>query len=318
MDSLAHMITDEALAAGFATVGFAAAAPAKSMAIYRQWLADGMAGDMEYLHRHAELRIHPTKLATGVKSIIAVGARYPTNPEPGRGFSTYARGLDYHDIVRRKLRKLAAFIHDHQPLEVHRICVDSAPLLEREWAMRAGLGWQGKQGQLVSPTAGCCLVLGFLLVDIELPPSEPMAERCGDCHCCTAACPTGAALGEGRVDARRCLSYLTIEHKTSIPDELREPMAGMLFGCDCCTAVCPWNRRATAPIMPELEARVPPPSTQEILDMTGDAFDTRFKGTAVYRTGLERLKRNAALAARDVVQNGVPGSSKGETSGGAA
>ncbi len=295
MDSLSQMITDEALAAGFAAVGFATAGPAESMAVYRQWLMDGMAGDMEYLRRHSELRINPSELATGVKSIIAVAARYPTNPAPGSGFSTYARGLDYHDVIRTKLRGLATFINDRHPLKVHRVCVDSAPLLEREWAIRAGLGWQGKQGQVVSPTAGCCLVLGFLLVDLELPPSEPLPERCGDCHCCTAACPTGAALGEGRVDARRCISYLTIEHKTGIPDDLQEAMAGMLFGCDCCTAVCPWNRRSTAPIMTGLEARTAPPSAEEILGMTEDDFAARFKGTAVYRTGLERLKRNAAL-----------------------
>lgn len=295
MDSLAQMITDEALASGFAAVGFASAGPSESMRVYRQWLLDGMAGDMEYLRRHSELRINPSEVAAGVKSIIAVAARYPTNPEPGSGFSMYARGLDYHDVIRSKLRALTEFINARHPLQVHRVCVDSAPLLEREWAIRAGLGWQGKQGQVVSPTAGCCFVLGFLLVDLELPPSEPIPERCGDCHCCTAACPTGAALGEGCVDARRCLSYLTIEHKTLIPDELRTAMSGMLFGCDCCTAVCPWNRRAPAPVMPELEATTPPPSAEEILEMTEDDFDARFKGTAVYRTGLERLKRNAAL-----------------------
>jgi len=298
LDDLAQQIVDRALADGFAAVGFATAGPTESMATYEQWLSDGMAGDMEYLRRHARIRIHPAEIATGVKSIIAVAARYPTNPAPGSGFSTYARGLDYHDVIRSKLRDLTAFIHERQPLHVHRICVDSAPLLEREWAIRAGLGWQGKQGQVVSATAGCCQVFGFLLVDLELPPSTPVEERCGDCHCCTAGCPTGAALGDGRVDARRCLSYLTIEHKTRIPDDLQDAMAGMLFGCDCCTAVCPWNRRATAPVMPELEERDPVPSAEACLAMTEEEFDARFKGTAVYRTGLERLKRNAALAVR--------------------
>ncbi len=227
MEDLAERIADEAIAAGFAGVGFAAAGPAESMAVYEQWLADGMGADMAYLHRHARLRIHPAEVATGVKSIIAVAARYPTSPAPGSGFSTYAGGLDYHDVIRGKLRKLAAFINEHHPLQVHRICVDSAPLLEREWAIRAGLGWQGKQGQVVSATAGCCQLFGFLLVDLELTPSERVDERCGDCHCCTAGCPTGAALGNGRVDARRCLSYLTIEHKTSIPDDLQDAMAGV-------------------------------------------------------------------------------------------
>jgi epoxyqueuosine reductase len=295
MPTLAQQISDEAMAAGFAVVGFAKASPAESLACYEQWLAEGMAGEMTYLHRHAALKANPDAVAPGVKSIIAVAARYPTNPSPGSGFSTYARGLDYHDVIRAKLRTLAAFINERQPLQVHRVCVDSAPLLEREWAIRAGLGWQGKQGQLVNASAGCCLVLGFLLVDIELPPSEPVVERCGDCHCCLAACPTGAALGSCRVDARRCVSYLTIEHKGAIPEALCEAVSGMLFGCDCCTAVCPWNGRATAAVMPEFDAQASLPSAAACRVMTEAEFTARFKGTAVYRSGLERLKRNAEL-----------------------
>ncbi len=296
MTPLAQLITDEAFAAGFAAVGFAKASLAESIAVYEQWLAEGMAGDMAYLQRHAELKKDPANVAPGVKSIIAVAARYPTNPSPESGFSAYARGLDYHDVIRSKLRTLAATLNEHHPLQVQRICVDSAPLLEREWAIRAGLGWQGKQGQLVNASAGCCLVLGFLLVDLELPASDPVAECCGDCRCCLDACPTGAALGAGRVDARRCLSYLTIEHKGAIPNEFQSAMSGTLFGCDRCTAVCPWNRRGTALVMPELDAQQSTPSANACLAMTEAEFTERFKGTAVYRIGLERLKRNASLA----------------------
>ncbi|MBT3191683.1 MAG: tRNA epoxyqueuosine(34) reductase QueG, partial [Verrucomicrobia bacterium] len=248
---ITQLIATKTLAEGFAAVGFAAVGPAQSMPVYEQWLAEGFAGEMDYLRRHAALRTHPDHIIPGAKSIIAVAARYPKNENPGAGFSTYARGQDYHDVLRRKLLSLGEFINAFHPLNVCRVCVDSAPLPEREWAMRAGLGWQGKQGQLVNPTAGCCIVLGFLLVDIELEPSVPLENQCGSCQCCMDSCPTGAAMGDARVDARRCLSYLTIEHKGSIPAEWQTAVAGTLFGCDCCTAVCPWNARATAPVMAE-------------------------------------------------------------------
>jgi len=294
-----HLISEiekKTLALGFAAVGFAVASKSESIGDYNKWLDDGFAGDMGYLRRHAGLKTHPEKVAEGVKTIIAVAARYPVNSDPGCGFSTYARGLDYHDVVRFKLRMLATHINDMQPLEVHRVCVDSAPLLEREWAMRAGIGWQGKQGQLISPAAGSCFVLGFLLVDIELEQSTPLKNQCGDCTLCIEACPTGAALGDGRVDARRCLSYLTIEPGAAVPPNLKQTMQGALFGCDCCTAVCPWNECATASVMPEFEELMPLPSSQEIMNWNEDDFKFRFKGTAVYRTGLEHLKRNAKHA----------------------
>ncbi len=248
---------------------------------------------MQYLHRHAGLKEHPENVAPGVKSIIAVAARYPLNEEPGSGFTSCARGLDYHDVIRFKLRMLATHINEIQSLNVHRVCVDSAPLLEREWAMRAGIGWQGKQGQLINPVAGSCFLLGFLLVDIELETSAPLENQCGDCNLCISACPTGAALGDGRVDARKCLSYLTIEPSAVVSEEMKQAMRGALFGCDCCTAVCPWNDSATAPVMPEFEELMPLPSAQEILAWSEDDFKMRFKGTSIYRTGLEQLKQNA-------------------------
>jgi len=292
--SLTQRLHAEARALGFAASGVAVATRSQSTAVYAQWLAEGFAGGMDYLRRHAPLREDPAHVAPGGRSIIAVAARYPANLNPGAGFSTYARGLDYHDVLRGKLRELGAWLKAQHPLGVCRICVDSAPLPEREWAMRAGLGWQGRQGQLVNPDAGCCLVLGFLLVDLALEPSVPITNQCGDCRRCIAACPTDAALGDGRVDARRCISYLTIEHKGAIPEALRKAMGGALFGCDCCTAVCPWNVRAPAPVMPELKPLAPLPSAEACLTLTEADFQARFKGTAVYRTGLDRLKRNAS------------------------
>ncbi len=285
-----------ALELGFAAVGIAEAGASRSVAEQRDWLRQGYAGEMKYLERHAPLKTSPENVAQGVRSIIAVAARYPTNPNPGRGFSTYARGQDYHDVIRKKLRELSEGIHKIQPLKLHRVCVDSAPLAEREWAMRAGIGWQGKQGQLVNPTVGCCMLLGFLLVDIALEPSQPLENRCGNCSLCLDACPTGAALGDAKVDARRCLSYLTIEPGAVATPELQKSFGGALFGCDCCTAVCPWNQKATAPIMPELQESAPLPDAAEIMRWNDEDFRQRFKGTPVFRTGLAHLQKNAELA----------------------
>ena len=298
METLTAEIRAKAFSYGFAAVGFAEAGASETIDVYRQWLDDGYAGGMEYLHRHAELKEHPAEVAPGVKTIIAAAARYPLNKEPCGGFSTYARGLDYHDVIRQKLRSLALFINDIKERKVHRICGDSAPLPEREWAMRAGIGWQGKQGQLVNPEAGCCMLLGFLLVDIELEFSKPLENQCGDCRLCLEACPTGAVLGDGQVDARRCLSYLTIEPGAEMPEDMEHNLHGALFGCDRCTAVCPWNRDAAAPVMPELEEAQPLPSAEYLLGWSEDDFKQRFKGTAVYRTGLEQLKRNVIPSER--------------------
>lgn len=293
-------IKAKALELGFAAVGFAPAAQAESIAIYRAWLSKGYAGNMAYLERHAPLKEHPANFVPGVKSIIAVAARYPVNPAPQEGgFSTYARGLDYHDVIRAKLRQLSAFIDEElappsskQARPLRRICVDSAPLLEREWALRAGIGWRGKQGQIISPVAGATILLGFLLTDLELKPSSQQENRCGNCRLCLGSCPTGALPGSSEVDARRCLSYLTIEPGAEFPADMPHNLHGRIFGCDSCTAVCPWNRKATAPLMPELMQTAPLPDAAKILSMTEDAFKERFKGTAVYRTGLQHLQQN--------------------------
>ncbi len=280
---------------GFAATGIAVAGPAKTLARYRQWLAAGQAAGMSYLERHADLRRHPATVAPGTQSIIAVAARYPANPAPGHGFSTYARGQDYHTVIRGRLKQLAAHIADRVPLNVARVCVDSAPLLEREWAVRAGLGWRGRQGQVVHPRLGCCLLLGFLLVDLSLEPTPIQPDRCGTCRRCIDACPNDALSEEGELSTARCISYLTIEKGGEFSDSERRATGGSLFGCDYCTAVCPWNRFGDDKVMPELEAS-PCPTPRECCTMDEVAFRARFKHTVVWRTGLDRLKRNAAAA----------------------
>lgn len=289
-------ITRKAEELGFAAAGVARLESATTFDIFARWLASGCAAGMEYLSRHSDVRANPSLLAPGAKSIIAVSARYPRNPAPGKGFSSYAWGRDYHDVVRRLLRTLADWIEERAPLQTARVCVDSAPLLERAWALQAGLGWRGKQGQVVSDRAGCCTVLGFLLVDMELEPTPPAAERCGDCRLCLDACPTKAVGPDGTIDSRRCISYWTIEHKGPIPPDIAPQLGESLFGCDRCTAVCPWNRVGEDLVLPEFLPDAPLPDAGACASMADADFERRFSGTSVHRLGPAGLRRNAALA----------------------
>jgi len=285
---------------GFAAVGFATAGPTRTMPQFEAWLAAGFAADMDFLRRNQSLRANPGEFAPGVRSIIVAAARYPVNDEPGKGFSMHARSEDYHHVLRRKLEQLGRFIDRQRPLSVARVCVDSAPVLDREWAVTAGIGWRGRQGQIVHPELGCCLLLGELMVDLDLEPSTPVANQCGDCRLCREVCPTGAVTANGLVDARKCIAYLTIEHKGDIPPERQPTLGEAIFGCDRCTAVCPWNRFGADRVMPEFRPR-PMPDADECLRMTEDEFKARFKDTVVSRLGLARLQRNAAI----VVANGT-------------
>ena len=297
---LESFIRHKATQLGFATVGFASAGPNRSYDRFQEWLARGYAGDMAWLSQNRALRAHPSLLAPYVKTIIVAAARYPT-ARPSGHWSNYALGRDYHDVLRAKLKELAEAIRGQISVPLRaRVCVDSAPILEREWACRAGLGWIGRQGSLVHPEFGCCLFLGELLTDLELEASPAVPNQCGDCRLCVKACPAGAIQSDGFVDARRCLSYLTIEHKGEIPAALRPLVGTKLFGCDRCTAVCPWNPLAapgTDGIMPQFTAANPPlPTPEACLAMTEADFKRRFTGTAVHRLGLQRLQRNAAVA----------------------
>jgi epoxyqueuosine reductase len=294
-------IRDETKRLGFSAVGFVPAEPSLTFDRFQEWLARGYAGDMAYLFRNAALRAHPSLLAPYVKSIIVVAARYPATRQV-KAWSSYALGKDYHDVLRAKLNELAGAIRGQVSVQLMaRVCVDTAPLLEREWACRAGLGWIGRQGSLVSPEYGCCLFLGALLVNLELEASPPIANGCGDCRLCVAACPTGAIKADGFVDARRCISYLTIEHKGEIPAECRSLLGSSLYGCDRCTAICPRNPTGAAGIMPQFagtDSMLPLP--EACLAMSEVEFARRFAGTAIHRLGLRRLQRNAANVLENV------------------
>ena len=308
-DSLETRLKQQARALGFDLVGVAPAAPADGFDRLRDWLARGFAGDMAYMHRHAEARRHPDSILPDVRSVVMLGMSYKPfseedNDDPDKGrVARYARGADYHDVLRERLNQLLAWLQSERPGCHGRGVVDTAPLLERDFARRAGLGWFGKNAMLLNKRLGSYFFLAALLVDVELRPDAPFeARHCGTCTACLDACPTTAFVGPGVLDARRCISYLTIELKGSVPAELRRGLGDWLFGCDVCQEVCPWNRKAPAATSLPLGARPDLVAVDliELLGLTDEEFRRRFRGTALMRTQRRGLLRNAALVLGNV------------------
>jgi epoxyqueuosine reductase len=305
-DTLASCLKAEAQRLGFARVGVAAACEADGFEFLRAWLDQGYAGDMAYMHKHAEQRRHPRAILAQVRSVLMVTLPYaaedpePPHPSPravAARIARYARGPDYHDVIWERLNALRAWLEQQVPGSHVRGVCDTAPLLERDFARRAGLGWFGRNTMLIDKRAGSYFLLGALLTDVELPADPPFtAQHCGTCTACLDACPTNAFPASGVLDARRCISYLTIELRRSIPDELRHGIGDWLFGCDVCQEVCPWNRHA-APGHPALAQR--PELTAldpvELLSLSEAEFRRRFRGTALFRARRAGLLRNAAL-----------------------
>ncbi len=302
MVSLEARIKQQARALGFELVGIAAATPADGFDRLRDWLDRGFAGEMGYMHRHAEARRHPSSILPEVKSVVMLGRNYNPGAEvqnPGTGrIARYARGADYHHGLRQRMNQLLAWIREVVPGCHGRGVVDTAPLLERDFARRAGLGWFGKNTMLLNKRLGSYFFLGALLLDLSLQP-DPAHEtsHCGTCTACLDACPTQAFTGPGMLDARRCISYLTIELKGAIPPDLRTGLGDWVFGCDVCQEVCPWNRKAppgSEPAFqprPELEAI----DLVELLGLSEEEFRRRFRGTALTRPKRRGLLRNAAI-----------------------
>jgi epoxyqueuosine reductase len=307
MDTLEQRLLARAHQLGFALAGIAAATDADGFEHLRAWLDQGYAGEMGYLHAHAEARRHPRSILPPVRSIVMVGMNYaPSRGEevsPGTDrvqarIARYAQGADYHTVLRAKLRQLGEWLREERPGCWGRGVVDTAPLLERDFARRAGLGWFGKNTMLLNMRQGSWFVLGGLLVDVELTPSEPFAARhCGTCTACLDACPTGAFVAPYVLDSRRCISYLTIELHHGVPEEMRPAVGDWLFGCDVCQEVCPWNRKAppgAAELAPRADLRAVDPA--ELLALSEEEFRRRFAGTALYpRPGRAVVLRNAAL-----------------------
>jgi epoxyqueuosine reductase len=302
---LEKQIKEHARALGFELAGIAAATPADSFARFQDWLDEGFAGDMGYMERYAEARQHPRSILAEIRSVVMVGMSYKPaddaqiGPPPGAGrVARYARSDDYHIVLRARLKSLLARTQDLAPGCAGRGIVDTAPLLERDFARRAGLGWFGKNTMLLNKRMGSYFVLGALLLDLVLQPDPPHERsHCGTCTACLDACPTSAFPAPGVLDARLCISYLTIELRGSIPEELRAPLGDWVFGCDICQEVCPWNKKPSAT---EAESLLPRADLEavdciELLGLNEDGFRSRFRGTALTRAKRSGLLRNAAL-----------------------
>lgn len=291
---------------GFELVGVAPALPSEDFKLYQQWREAGMAGDMAYLTDHrGDLRSDPRNLLPEAQSIICVGKLYNT-PHTHPADSTkafiaqYAWGVDYHEVMRRSLQTLVAKIGEIHPEPFQsRICVDTAPLLERSYAKAAGLGWIGKNTCLINQEKGSWFFLGEVLLSIPLASDHPTPNRCGTCTRCIDACPTEALVpteSSWRLEARLCISYLTIEKRGEIASDLQSKMANHTFGCDICQDVCPWNRRAAITDDFHFQRRDVPESLTDLAQFTAEDFRRVFRQSPVWRTKYSGFLRNVAIA----------------------
>lgn len=298
-------IRELALSLGFDAVGFAGPESGDTARQLGEYLDDGYHGDMGWLETTRERRQAPQGLWPDVKSIVSVAMNYGPDEDPlllhshpdRATVSAYARGRDYHDVVKKRLRQLARRIAEDFGCEV-KLFVDTAPVMEKPVAQRAGLGWQGKHTNLVSRDFGSWLFLGEVFTTLDLPPDSGEPDHCGGCRNCLDICPTAAFPEPYKLDARRCISYLTIEHAGHIPLEFREPMGNRIYGCDDCLAVCPWNKFARPTphedLRPHIHLRRPRLKDFATLDDAG--FRQVFSGSPVKRMGRDRFVRNVLIA----------------------
>jgi len=310
---LKQAIQNRARELGFDDCRVTAAAPPERAGKLREWLGAGQHGDMAWLERNAEKRANPQLVLDGARSIVTLAVAYSADrPQPihdplprcdagqPRGVvARYARFADYHDVMRRKLTALAQFMDELGGPGTRSLWyVDTGPLLERELAERAGLGFVGKHTNLISRTLGNWIFLAEIITTLPLEPDAPERNRCGSCMRCLAACPTGAITAPFTVDARLCISYLTIELKGSIPLHLRPLIGNRIYGCDDCLAVCPWNKFGRAGQMMAAHARgdLEWPALVELLDLDDAAFKKRFAGTPMLRTKRRGILRNVCVA----------------------
>lgn len=303
LSALTQKIKQKALEVGFHKIGVARAeALLRESEYLKEWLENGFHGEMRWLEREPEKRIDPKLIFAEAKSIVVVALNYFTPHEheetKAKGkVSRYAWGDDYHDVLKEKLRELLDFIKTLEASADGKICVDTAPVMDKAWAVRAGLGWIGKHSNLITKEYGSWVFLGEILLNLELEyDAETVENHCGTCTACLDACPTGALPAPFIVDSRACLSYATIELRSSeFPPDIKEKMNGWLYGCDICQDVCPWNRFEK----PTEEARFEPragnasPDLGEILSLSPEKYAERFRRSAIKRAKLSGLQRNA-------------------------
>ncbi|HEB97928.1 MAG TPA: tRNA epoxyqueuosine(34) reductase QueG [Thiotrichales bacterium] len=308
LQDLARAIKAWGAELGFQQVGIADTDLAMAEGKLRRWLAEGRHGDMDWMSRHGSKRTRPAELHPGTRRVISVRMDYlpPTRLDPAElaarpelaAISCYALGRDYHKTLRKRLQRLADRIGDEIGPFGYRVFVDSAPVMEKPLAARAGLGWIGKHTNLIHRDAGSWFFLGELFTDLPLPVDAPVEEHCGTCNACMDICPTRAITAPFELDARRCISYLTIEHAGAIPEEFRAALGNHIYGCDDCQVVCPWNRFAHLTTetdflpRPELDAA----GLMDLFAWDEETFLTRTEGSAIRRIGHERWLRNIAVA----------------------
>jgi epoxyqueuosine reductase len=296
--SLEERLLEQARWLGFDLAGIAEARASDQYALYRAWLDAGHAGELAYLHEHAEARRDLSLVYHEAQAVVMVAMSYnPGHDTPSGGIARYARATDYHGVLRERLKALGAWLKAQVPGAWGRVCVDTAPFLERDFARRAGLGWQAKNTMLIHPRLGSWFLLGAVLVNVPLKPSPPFETmHCGTCTRCLDACPTGAFVAPHVLDARRCISAWTIELQRPLHDHEASQLHGWLYGCDICQEVCPWNRKAALATVLTPRDDLVGLDPAELLTLDDEAFRVRFRGTALYpRPGRPVVLRNAAL-----------------------
>jgi len=302
--NISHEIKEFAKSKGASLIGFA---PAEFDEIggehLKSFVQQGRQGSMSYLEDY-EKRVDPQKLLPGAKSVIVIAVNYyrevPSTPEGHGSIARYAYGRDYHKVIKKLLQNIAQFIEEKEPEAKTKLCVDTAPLLEKSYAVKAGIGFIGKNTTLITPECGSYVLLGEILTDLRLEYDKPSEGTCGTCTRCLEGCPTKALTKPHEMDAKRCISYLTIEHKGPIPKQLQKPMGKRIFGCDICQEVCPYNKSLAKPgANKDFQKPIAGSSIRlkEILNMkTDEQFLDRFAGSPLMRTKRSGLQRNAKIA----------------------